>query len=102
MEVTKEYTVVAEMYFRIKADQITHSRKVFNFTDWLGTIGGVSELLLAAIAMFYGGYAEFNKFIQNLNTLVVNQKTDEDLRRSSLSSIKLEESQEVLDMSHWE
>ena len=90
------------MYFRIKADKITHSRKVFNFTNWLGTIGGVSELLLYFFAIVYGGYAEFNKFIQNLNTLVVNQKTDEDCKRSSLSSIHIEDDQEIIDFNHFQ
>ena len=36
-----DHPVIAEMYFRIKSDAVTHDRTVFSIMDWLGAIGGI-------------------------------------------------------------
>jgi len=40
-----DHTAIAEYYFRIDVNEIRHTRIVFEFMDWLGSIGGVSEIL---------------------------------------------------------
>ena len=50
---------IAEIYFRLMTDQITHKRKVFAIMDFFGSIGGVSRVLLSMSGIIYGGYAKF-------------------------------------------
>ena len=69
--VDDDYKVIAEMYFRIKTDAIIHSRQVYNLMDWLGSIGGVEEILTKLLIFLFGGFANFNGVISNLDTLDV-------------------------------
>ena len=69
------------MYFRIKTDAIVHARNVYSALDWLGSIGGVEDLLVMIAAYFFGGYLQFNAVLSTLNSLRVvdpDQKKDED------------------------
>ena len=69
------------MYFRIKTDAIVHARNVYSALDWLGSIGGVEDLLIIISAFFFGGYLQFNAVLSTLDTLNVvdpDQKKDED------------------------
>lgn len=100
--VGEDYHTIAEMYFRIKTDQIQHTRIVFNIMNWLGSIGGIKELLISFVCFIFGGFAEFNGFIQILNVLCVNQASDGQFEnsRSSFASIKIpEEEDQIMNMS---
>ena len=52
--------VLAEMYIRVKVDSIGHTRKVYAMMDWLGSIGGVRDVLMDLFIFFFGGYCSFN------------------------------------------
>ena len=39
--VDDDYTLIAEVYFRLLSDAVIHKRSVYNFMDWLGDIGGI-------------------------------------------------------------
>ena len=45
-DVPKDKSVIAEVYFRLDSDQITHHRVVFAIMDFFGALGGVSRVLL--------------------------------------------------------
>ena len=62
--VGEEYNVIAEMYFRIKSDAIQHSREVFTIMDWLGSIGGIRDILVEFLGFLFGNYIQFNAVIQ--------------------------------------
>ena len=51
-----DFTILAEMYFRVKSDSISHSRSVYTIMDWLGDLGGIGEILKSTAALFLGGY----------------------------------------------
>jgi len=38
--------MIAEMYFRLEVDQVSHARNVYALMDFIGALGGVSDLLL--------------------------------------------------------
>ena len=52
--------VIAELYFRLDADMIEHSRKVYSFMDWLGDMGGIPAILSDGVMAIIGGYLAFN------------------------------------------
>lgn len=66
-----DYMTIGEMYFRLKTDSITHARNVFSMMDWLGSIGGIRDILLEAIVIFFGGYIQFNATLQTFGRLCV-------------------------------
>lgn len=37
---------IAEMYFRLEVDQISHGRDVYDFMDFIGDLGGVPAIML--------------------------------------------------------
>ena len=45
--------------------------------DWLGSIGGVEEMLTAVIIFCFGGYAQFNATISTFDSLVVRNNATE-------------------------
>ena len=45
-DVDPQNKLIAEKYFRFDVDQITHTRVVLSFMDFIGTLGGVSDILL--------------------------------------------------------
>ena len=71
IEVGKEFMTIAEMWFRVKTDNITHTREVFSFMNWLGSIGGITGLLTTFAVFLFGGYTQFNAFVNNVETLNV-------------------------------
>lgn len=42
----KPTKIISEMYFRLAVDQMTHTREVYFFMDFIGDIGGVTGILL--------------------------------------------------------
>jgi hypothetical protein len=66
---------IAEIYFRLMTDQITHKRKVFAIMDFFGALGGVSRVLLQICGIFYGGYATFESAYQT-NAQLYKVKSD--------------------------
>ena len=57
IEVGQYYNTIAEMYIRIKTDSISHERQVFSLMDWLGSIGGIEQILIDLLVFLFGGYA---------------------------------------------
>ena len=45
--------------------------------DWLGSIGGVNDILIAIMGFFFCGFAEFNCTIQSLKFLDLNTGVSE-------------------------
>ena len=56
IDVGEDYPIIAEMYFRIKSDAISHSRAVFSVMDWLGAVSGIEEFLMDLCIFALGGY----------------------------------------------
>ena len=69
--VTDEYPVLVEMYIRVKVDSIGHSRKVYAMMDWLGSIGGIRDILMEMLSAFFGGYCAFNATLQTFGKMSV-------------------------------
>ena len=61
--VGEDYPVIAEMYFRIKADSVKHQRTVFSIMNWLGAIGGIEGILYDFAALLLGGFIQYNAVI---------------------------------------
>jgi hypothetical protein len=51
--------LVAEMYFRLEVDQITHNRVVYTFMDFIGDLGGVKDIMLQLAGWVFGSYSAF-------------------------------------------
>ena len=68
-DVTADYNNIAEVYFRLGADQYKHTRKVFQFYDWLGSIGGVTRVLGRGFNLFFGTYIQLTASIAIMNSL---------------------------------
>jgi hypothetical protein len=58
-EVPTTKTEIAELYFRLDQSQVTHTRKVFSFMDFVASMGGINRILLQIAGFFYGGFAAF-------------------------------------------
>ena len=76
-----DYMTIAEMYFRLNTESISHSRVVYSMMDWLGSIGGIRDILLEAVVIFFGGYIQFNAILQTFGRLCVPKG---ELARSTL------------------
>lgn len=57
------------MYFRLEVDQISHGRNVYALMDFIGALGGVSDLLLQILGWIFGGYAAFHSGFATLAAL---------------------------------
>lgn len=55
------------MYFRINDEIIIHAQRAYTILDYLGSVGGVYDVLMVVLIYFYGGYATFNSVIETLN-----------------------------------
>ena len=51
--------MIAEVYFRIDTEAVSHQRQSFSFINFMGDVGGIKDILIAMISFFYGGYAQF-------------------------------------------
>lgn len=49
--------------------ELIHTRIEYSFTDLLGDVGGVGELLCKLITLIFGGYATFNTDIEIMKEL---------------------------------
>ena len=58
-EVPKTNTLIAEMYWRLGNDQVTHWRKAFSLMDLFGALGGVSKILLQVCGFVVMSYSQF-------------------------------------------
>lgn len=63
-DVPKNKSEIAEVYFRLDTDQVTHHRKVFAIMDFFGALGGVERILLKVCGLFYGGFANFEALFE--------------------------------------
>lgn len=61
--VPKTQKVLAEMYFRMEVDIISHQRVVFSSMDFIGSLGGVSGFVLQMTQFVIGGYAAFHSSV---------------------------------------
>jgi hypothetical protein len=61
--------MIAEMYFRLEVDQVSHARNVYALMDFIGALGGVSDLLLQILGWIFGGYAAFHSGVATLTAL---------------------------------
>ena len=61
--------LIGEMYFRLEVDQITHGRVVYTLMDFIGALGGVSDLLLQILGWIIGGYAAFHSSVATISAL---------------------------------
>lgn len=57
------------MYFRLEVDQVSHARNVYTMMDFIGALGGVSDLLLQILGWIFGGYAAFYSGVATLSAL---------------------------------
>lgn len=69
--VGKEFGTLVEMYFRVNSDKIVHNREVFTMMNWLGSIGGIQQVLMDLFIFFFGGYAQFNAIVQTFGKFSV-------------------------------
>ena len=58
-EVPKSSKVIAELYWRLNSDQVTHWRKAFSLMDLFGALGGVSKILLQVCGFTIISYSKF-------------------------------------------
>lgn len=61
--------MIADMYFRLDVDQVSHGRVVYGLMDFIGSLGGVSNLLLQIVGWVFGGYAAFHSSTATLAAL---------------------------------
>jgi hypothetical protein len=67
------HNYLAEIYFRVDVNEIIHSRVVFKFMDWLGSIAGIEKFLLKWITFVFGGYINYNASIEIINQQYKNK-----------------------------
>ena len=60
---------IAEMYFRLEVDQLTHSRVVYHFMDFIGDLGGVPAIMLQLCGWVVGSYAAFHASFATISAL---------------------------------
>ena len=46
-----------------------HYRSVFDFTEWLGQIGGIHEILITFMSFLIGSYVQFYAGIKKIRSL---------------------------------
>lgn len=52
LTVDEDFPIIAEMIVRMHVDAIKHSRIVYQFMDWLGSLGGIGSLLTKILGSF--------------------------------------------------
>jgi len=57
------------MFFRIDVEEVIHKRYVFDFTDFLGSVGGIVEILTRSASFVLGGYLAWNSAIETMVSL---------------------------------
>jgi hypothetical protein len=61
--------MIAEIYFRLAVDQISHTRRVYALMEFIGGLGGVGKLLLRLSGWLIGGYASFHSALMTMSAL---------------------------------
>lgn len=61
--------VIAEIYFRLEVDQISHGRTVYNFMDFIGDLGGVPAIMLQLAGWVIGSYSAFHASYATMSAL---------------------------------
>jgi hypothetical protein len=56
-------------------DQVTHSRNVYFFMDFIGDIGGVTGIMLQIFGWILGGYASYHSAFMTIAALYKVKKT---------------------------
>lgn len=54
------YTRLGEINIRNMPDKMIHTREVFAFSDWLGEVGGIREMLFFMFTVVIGSFADFH------------------------------------------
>ena len=58
--------VIAEMYWRVDVDKMSHSRDVYTLMDYLGDVGGIPDVLKFGLMFLFGNYITF---VKDLSTM---------------------------------
>ena len=69
----KDMTKIAQLFFRIDVEKITHTKHAFQFIDWLGEIGGIQEILEKTFSFILGGYLLLNWKLQTMICLYLDE-----------------------------
>lgn len=67
---------INELYFRFEVDQVSHTRIVIGFMDFVSALGGVSRILLSFVGFVYGGFASYHKTFATVAALYRYRKED--------------------------
>ena len=62
-------SIIAECWYRLEIQTVTHEREVFLFEEFLGSIDGIYELLKKIVAFIFGPYITYQsqmRWIQKL------------------------------------
>ena len=62
-------TLISEMYFRLEVDEVSHTRIVMRFMDFIGDIGGVYECLTHLCRFVLAGYCSFHAKLAIMSSL---------------------------------
>ena len=65
-KVDKKQNLLAEIYFRLEVDQMSHTRKVDDIYVYLEKIGGVPEVLKQIASILVGSYCFFYSQMVNI------------------------------------
>jgi len=68
--------VIAEIYFRLEVDQISHGRTVYNFMDFIGDLGGVPAIMLELAGWAIGSYSAFHASYATMSALYRVKSTE--------------------------
>ena len=56
--------MIAKLFFRLDENELEHTKIVYRLIDFLGDVGGVSELLIWLCLFIFGGYLNFTKTLE--------------------------------------
>lgn len=100
-EVEEDKTVLAELYFRLDSNQINHRRIVFSFMDFVGSMGGVSRILLTICGWVYGSYASFYSSISTITYLYKIRQSPEAKKLFSRQRQNYDNEEENIEEISW-
>ena len=69
MEVDDDYKMLAQLFIRLDVEEIIHTREVFSFMDFLGDLGGVTEILTKTSSFLIGGFLAWNAGLEMMISL---------------------------------
>ena len=71
---SRYFPYIAQMYFRLETSQIHHQREEYSFSDLLGDMGGICDILLSSFIFFIGGFISFNSSVEIMKVLYSNDQ----------------------------